>query len=103
MITAVPLVRYARGKAALIAVPLLFGITALPVLSCWWVISDLHDGATVTNVSISRDVGRGEMICKPVGAQYDLPCDAARVLGTSAATQVTWLPHTGRVIEVRKL
>lgn len=103
VITAVPLVRYARGKAALIAVPLLLGITALPVLSCWWVIGDLHDGATVTKVAISRYPGGGQLICKPVGEQYDLPCDAARTLSTSAATQVTWLPHTRRVIEVRRL
>jgi len=103
VITAVPLVRYARGKAALIAGPLLLGITALPVLSCWWVIGDLHDGATVTNISISRDTATGQLICKPSGAQYDLPCDAARVARTTTAAQVTWLPHTLRVIEVRKM
>lgn len=102
LITAVPLVRYARGKAALIAIPLLLGITALPVLSCLWVIGDLHDGAATTTVALSRDKATGKSICQPAGAQYDLPCDAARVAASTAA-QVTWLPHTGRVIEVRKL
>ena len=41
VITAVPLVPYARGKAALIAVPLLLLITALPVWSCLWVLAAL--------------------------------------------------------------
>ena len=103
VITAVPLVRYARGKAALIAVPLLLGITSLPVLSCWWVIGDLHDGAMVTSVALSRNALTGQMSCKPVSIEYDFPCAAAMVLRTSTAAQVTWLPHTGRVIEVRKL
>ena len=103
VITAVPLVRYARGKAALIAVPLLVGITALPLLSCWWVLGDLHDGATVTNFVISRDLGSGQLICMPVGEQYDLPCDAARAAHLSTAVQVTWLPHTKRVLQVEKL
>jgi MFS family permease len=102
VITAVPLVRYARGKAALVAIPLLLGITTLPMLSCWWVIGDLQDGATTTNIALSRDTATGRVICKPSSVQYDLPCDAARVARATTA-QVSWLPHTGRVLEVRKL
>ena len=98
-----PLVRYARGKAALIAVPLLLVITVLPMLSCWWVIADLHDGAVVTSVAVLRNGLTGKMSCKPVSIEYDFPCAAAMGLRTSTAAQVTWLPHTGRVIEVRKL
>lgn len=103
VITAVPLVRYARGRAALIAGPLLLGITALPIFSCWWVIADLHDGAVTSIVAFSRDAATREMICQPRGAEYDLPCYAARVANASKAAQVSWLPHTGRVVEVRKL
>ena len=44
VITAVPLVPYARSRAALIAIPLLLVITALPISSCIWVLADLHDG-----------------------------------------------------------
>jgi len=102
VITAVPLVRYARGKAALIAIPLLLGITALPMLSCWWVIGDLHDGTATMNVALSRDTATGRVICNPSSAQYDLPCDAARVARATTA-RVTWLVHSGRVIEVKKL
>ena len=102
LITAVPLVRYARGKAALVALPLLLIITALPMLSCWWVIADLQDGPMVTNVSLLRDRSTGRLICQPESAQYDLPCDSARNARATTA-QVTWLTHSGRVIEVRKL
>jgi hypothetical protein len=102
VITAVPLGRYARGKAALIALPLLIGITALPTLSCWWVLGDLHDGALVTKVVRSRQTATGQLICQPAGAQYDLPCDAAFTAAATGTAQVSWLPHTGRVIEVRK-
>lgn len=102
VLTAIPLLRYARGKAALIALPLLLGITALPILSCWWVIGDLHDGAAVANVTLWRNAVTGQRICRPVGAQYDLPCDAARASGAIGETQVTWLPHTSRVLEIRK-
>jgi len=103
IITAVPLVRYARGKIALLAMLLLIGVTALPVLSCWWVIGDLHDGLAVTNISLSRDSATGLLVCRPAGAQYDLPCDAARRATARSGAQVTWLPHTGKVLDVRKL
>ena len=103
VITAIPLFRYAQGKAALVAIPLLVVITVLPGLSCWWVIGDLHDGSATTNIVLARDKTTGKLICNRPGIQYDLPCDAACMFPTNTATQVTWLPHTGRVIEVRKL
>jgi len=100
LITAVPLVRYARGKATLIAVPLLLGITALPMLSCWWVISDLHDGPVSTAVTVSRNKITGALICAPASVPYDLPCDAARKSGGRGEIQVIWLPHSGRILQV---
>ena len=101
VITAVPLVPYARGKAALIAIPLLIGITTLPVLTCWWVIGDLHDGASVGTVAIYRD--GGQFTCKVIDEQSnDVPCDVS-FLRTGGRVQVTWLPHTRRVLGIRKL
>ena len=44
VITMLPLVRYARGRSALIALPLLLCITALPVYSTWATIFDLLEG-----------------------------------------------------------
>lgn len=103
VITAVPLVRYARGRAALIALPLLLIITALPMLSCWWVIADLHDGPKVTDVSFTREAFTGRLICNQRSLEYDLPCYAASKELSGSAARVTWLAHTGRVIEVKKI
>jgi hypothetical protein len=103
VITAVPLVRYARGRAALIALPLLLIITALPMLSCWWVIADLHDGPKVIDLSFTREAFTGRLICERRSVEYDLPCYAAATALDGAAARVTWLRHTGRVIEVKRI
>jgi len=100
VITAVPLVPYARGKAALIAIPLLLAITALPVASCLWVLADLHDGPETVMVDIWR---------VPPTAQFDcvsqtpsrITCDDIRPSVAGAPTQVTWLPHSRRVLSKR--
>ncbi|HTP08833.1 MAG TPA: hypothetical protein VMP08_11325 [Anaerolineae bacterium] len=51
LITALPLTRYARGKAALIALPLLIGITLLPIWSVVDVGRDLIAGPIVRQTS----------------------------------------------------
>jgi len=103
IVTMLPLLRYVRGKAAMVGLPLLLGITALPISSCWWTIGDLHDGAHSAKVSISRDISTAEWVCSLTGPQYNLPCDAARNFKVAGDFQVTWLEHTSRVIGVRKL
>ena len=103
LLTAVPLIRYARGRAALIAVPVLIGITSLPILSCLWVLGDLHDGALVSKISISENNATGALTCGPIGERYDFPCAAVRTARAVGEFQVTWLPHTSRVVAVRKL
>lgn len=102
VLTAVPLIRYARGRAALIAAPLLLVITALPMLTCWWVVGDLHDGVKVARVSLARDPITAGSICQPSGEQFHLPCDAARAANVMGEARVTWLPHTNRVLSVKK-
>ena len=104
VLTAMPLVRYAKGTATLIAIPLLLGITALPVLSCWWVIGDLHDGLIVSNIAVSRDREPDKLICKTIEEQVrNIPCDISESLHAGDEYQIAWLPHTKRVLEVRKL
>jgi hypothetical protein len=103
LITAIPLLRYARGKAALIALPLLFVVTSLPILSCVWVIGDLHDGAHSGRFAIVEDRRTRIKNCVALDpASQSVPCDGnfSRI---GNQVLVTWLPHTGRVIEIRKL
>src|SRR6185295_16967393 len=79
IITAVPLVPYARGKAALIAIPLLLAITALPVSSCLWVLADLHDGPQTLSVKVLGNGHEGQANCQANNMKYeDLPCEEIR-------------------------
>ncbi len=47
LLLALPLTRYARGRAAWVALPLLFGVTALPVSTATNATRDLLDGPAV--------------------------------------------------------
>lgn len=105
LITVTPLLRYVRGKAALIALPLLIVITTLPVITCLWVIGDLHDGPTINQIAFKRDL-TGDLICERLDESRDwLPCDTARAGKPRAGEklQVTWLPHTRRVLKITRL
>ena len=97
VITAVPLVPYARGKAALIAIPLLVAITAFPVLSCFWVLSDLHDGPETVDLNIWREPASGQFVCvsKPAST---INCHDVQPRVGGAPVRVIWLPHTRRVL-----
>lgn len=50
LLTALALSRYARGNAAWVAVPLLIGVTLLPVLTAYAVTQDLWEGPVVEQV-----------------------------------------------------
>jgi hypothetical protein len=97
VITAVPLVPYARGKSALIAIPLVLIITALPIVSCLWVLADLNGGPETVVVDIWR---------KPPTAQFEcvshspstITCDDIQPTMAGAPLIITWLPHTRRVL-----
>ncbi|HJZ82568.1 MAG TPA: hypothetical protein VKD91_19545 [Pyrinomonadaceae bacterium] len=102
VITAVPLIPYARGKAALIAVPLLLIITALPVSSCLWVLADMHDGPATVSFEYTRS--GNEPTCRSLDqASTDLPCEETRPAITGDRFQVVWLTHTRRVLAKQKL
>jgi len=97
VITAVPLVPYARGKAAVIAIPLLFAITALPVTSCLWVLADLHDGPETVMVDIWRVPATGKFDCVSQTSSK-ITCDDIRPGVAGAPVRITWLPHSRRVL-----
>lgn len=104
IVTAAPLVRYVRGRAALISAPLLLLITALPVWSCWWVIGDLHDGPRASRAVIVRDSETGRVTCRDLDRQgEEVPCDTAEwYTGTDQQLKIIWLPHTRRVLAAKR-
>ena len=103
VITAVPLVPYARGKSALIAIPLLLVITALPILSCLWVLGDLHDGPQTVNVKVGEVKSNHSRICEDVdNANADPPCEEIRPALSGERYAVRWLPQTRRVLSKEK-
>ena len=104
VITASPLVTYARGKAALVALPLLIIITALPISSCLRVIGDLHDGAKTDRVEILRNAREGQPNCHSLDRDSsDVPCEEIRPAVAGERFQVTWLSHTRRVLAKQRL
>ena len=104
VITAIPNVPYGRGKAALIAIPLLLVITALPISSCLWVLGDLHDGAKTVHVKV-LDVGSDfKRNCQSLDNEgASVPCEELRPVLTGETYQVKWLAHTRRVLSKEKL
>jgi len=102
VITAVPLVPYARGRSALIAIPLLLVITALPVLSCMWVLADLHDGpeTVISSRALIVALGSPDDISKRID---EIPCSAARPGFNVERNKVTWLKHTQRLLKKEEI
>ena len=100
VITAVPLVPYARGKAAFIAIPLLLAITALPVTSSLWVLADLHDGPETVMVDIWRVPATGKFDCVSQTSSK-IACDDIRPGVAGVPLRITWLPHSRRVLSKR--
>ena len=102
VITAVPLVPYARGKSALIAIPLLLFITALPISSCLWVLADLNDGAetVISTGGVIVALGDPREITKTVA---EAPCSVSRPGFSIKRTRVTWLKHTGKVLKSEEI
>jgi len=81
VITAAPLARYVRGKAALISGPLLLIITLLPVSSCWSVVADLHDGPAEGRFTIVRDSETGRLVCRGSDVNSEgVPCEDNKLL-----------------------
>jgi hypothetical protein len=104
VITAVPLVPYARGKSALIAVPLLLLITSLPVLSCFGVLADLNDGPKTVRVKVLDISNSRTRACEDLDrTDADLPCEEIRPVLAGEEYEVRWLAHTRRVFSKQPL
>jgi hypothetical protein len=99
VVTSVPLVPYARGKATLIAIPLLLVITALPVLSCFWVLGDLHDGPEIAYSNATVIVSIGDPTQEIEKTMREAPCSVSRPGFTVRRTKILWLKHTQRVLK----
>lgn len=72
VLTAVPLLRYVRGRGAPVMLALLSGVTALPVWSAWATLRDLRSG--------------------PVSFSIEKTSTATR------SAEGSYLPHTGKVL-----
>jgi hypothetical protein len=77
LITALPLTRYLRGKAVLVALPIMLIVTMLPIWSTVNVGRDLWEGPVVQQVQSINN-----------------PTETVREL---------YLPHTNRIIEQRQI
>lgn len=100
VITAIPNVPYARGKAALIAIPLLLAITALPISSCIWVLGDLNEGPETVVVDIWRKPPTADFECVSHPPSR-ITCDDIKPTHAGAPLTITWLPYSRRVLSQR--
>jgi hypothetical protein len=101
--TALPLTRYARGNATLIALVLLIGVTALPVLSSVTYALDLAEGPVVRQLVLTLN-DDSQLTCLTLdGGSLDIPCNARAWGGPADTVAVTYLRHTSRLLSVRKL
>jgi hypothetical protein len=98
ILTAMPLLRYARGKTAIIALPLLLGLTSLPVLTGAWSLWDLLAGPVVREAQIAKGYVGKVVILDDQPLNFSL--DAYPWAKPGSAVIITWLPHTGRVINI---
>ena len=104
IITAVPLVPYARGRAVLVAIPLLLIVTVLPISSCLWVLADLHDGAQTMRVAVVTDGPDGPRTCRDLDSGTgDFRCKEFYPAAAGQSLKVTWLKHTRRVLAKERL
>jgi hypothetical protein len=104
IVTALPLTRYARGRAALIAVPLLIFITALPVATAYWTVRDFVAGPVVSRAELVRQQGSFAWTCQSIDPdQEDPPCEGAKWGHSGDDLEIVWLRHSGRVLKVKRI
>jgi hypothetical protein len=83
---------------------LLLVITALPIISCLWVLGDLHDGPQTVQVKVLEMRSDGVRNCQSLDDADDVvPCEEIRPVLTGEQYQVQWLAHTRRVLAKEKL
>jgi hypothetical protein len=104
IVTALPLTRYARGRSALIALPLLVLVTALPVATAYWTMRDFLSGPVVSRAELVREQGSFAWTCQSIDPdQPDPPCEGAKWGRAGDELDIVWLRYSGKVLKVKKL
>jgi hypothetical protein len=100
VLTALPLTRYARGKSALVAIPLLIGVTLLPILTGLNPFLDALAGPVIQRVEI---VNAGRDGCHALDGQpLNIACQADIWGAQGDVVEITYLRHTGKVIAIAR-
>lgn len=103
VVTALPLTRYARGRAALVAVPLLVGVTALPIVTGYWTARDLADGPVTRRAEVVWSSDERKTLRAVDGPPFDADAGGHELGEEADVVDVTFLPHTGRVLAVSRI
>jgi MFS family permease len=101
VLLSLPLYRYARGKTALLAVPLLIGLTLLPCLTIYWTARDLAAGEKSGMLRLVKS-NSYTMECESLtGEPLTTPCAKAG-FKVGDVLEVYWLEHTRKILAVHK-
>jgi hypothetical protein len=101
VLLSLPLYRYARGKAALIAVPLLIGLTLLPSLTIYWTARDLANGEKSGVIRLVKSSNYTTECESLTGEPLTTPCAKAG-FQAGDVLEVYWLEHTRKILSVKK-
>ena len=101
VLLSLPLYRYARGKTALLAVPLLIGLTLLPCLTIYWTARDLASGEKSGMVRLVKSSNYTTECESLTGEPLTTPCAKAG-FKVGDILEVYWLEHTRKILAVKK-
>ena len=101
VLLSLPLYRYARGKTALLAVPLLIGLTLLPSLTIYWTARDLAGGEKSGMVRLVKSSTYTTECESLTGEPLTTPCAKAG-FKAGDVLEVYWLEHTRKILAVHK-
>lgn len=101
VLLSLPLYRYARGKAALIVVPLLIGLTVLPCLTIYWTARDLAAGEKSGMLRLVKSSNYTTECESLTGEPLTTPCAKAG-FKAGDVLEVYWLEYTRKILAVKK-
>lgn len=101
VLLSMPLYRYMRGKATLIGVPLLVGLTLLPCITVYWTARDLATGEKSGIVRLVRSENNSTDCESLDGRPLTTPCAKAG-FKVGDVLEVYWLEYTGKILAVHK-
>jgi MFS family permease len=98
---ALPLLRHARGRAALVAAPILVIVTALPAMTGLAPLQDLLAGPEVRRIAIVHSPVDALMCESLDGRPIEFACPGDQINGfPGQPLDILVLPHTQRVLAV---